>query len=179
MDKINVLPVISKHLETLSNYGEDKRSWSDYCLFLIIPILCGVALAWSGFGFRTDAVNGFLNAFSIFTGLLLNVLILVFTLTGSTSPLNIDVRLRRELLRQVFANICFTILISIVVVCAAIIALAYMKSEPGARTGPVATAVLASFTLNFVLTLLMIIKRMFVLLEKELERTNLQRKSVA
>jgi hypothetical protein len=179
MNKINVLPVVARHLETLSDYGEDKRSWSDYLLFIVLPIMCGIGLAWTGFGFRTDAVNGFLNAFSIFTGLLLNVLILVFTLTGSTSPLNVDVRLRRELLRQVFVNICFTILVSIVVVCAAIIALSYMRSEPGARTGPVATAVLASFTLNFVLTLLMVIKRMFALLDKELERTNPQRKNAA
>ncbi len=100
MNKINVLPVIARHLETLSDYGEDKRSWSDYLLFLVLPAIGGVVLAWLGFGFRTDAVNGFLNAFSIFTGLLLNVLFLVFTLTSATSPLNVDVRLRRELLRQ-------------------------------------------------------------------------------
>jgi hypothetical protein len=179
MSKINVLPVIFRHLETLRDYGEEKPSWTDYSLFLFIPIICGVALAWYGFGFRTDAVTGFLNAFSIFTGLLLNVLILVFTLTGSTSPINIDVRLRRELLRQVFVNICFAIIVSVVVVCAAIVALSYMRSEPGARTGVVATAVLTACTINFVLTLLMIVKRMFFLLDKELERTNPQRKNVA
>jgi formate hydrogenlyase subunit 3/multisubunit Na+/H+ antiporter MnhD subunit len=100
-------------------------------------------------------------------------------LTGSTSPINIDVRLRRELLRQVFVNICFAIIVSVVVVCAAIVALSYMRSEPGARTGVVATAVLTACTINFVLTLLMIVKRMFFLLDKELERTNPQRKNVA
>jgi len=131
MNKINVLPVIARHLETLSDYGEDKRSWSDYLLFLVLPAIGGVVLAWLGFGFRTDAVNGFLNAFSIFTGLLLNVLVLVFTLTSATSPLNVDVRLRRELLRQVFVNICFAILVAIGVVCASIVALSYMRSEPG------------------------------------------------
>ena len=177
MNKINVLPIISTHLDTLSNYGEKKRSRGDLTLFYFLPILGGAVLAFLKFGFRIDAVNGFLNAFAILTGLLLNVLVLVLSLTNPSPTLNVDFRLRRELLRQVFANICVAILVSIAVVCTAIVALSYMKSQPGAQTGPIATFLLASCTLNFVLTLLMVIKRMYTLLDKELERNTPLRKS--
>ncbi len=46
-----------------------------------------------------------------------------------------------------------------------------------ARTGPIVTVLLTACTVNFVLTLLMIIKRMYYLLDKELERNNPLRKS--
>jgi Kef-type K+ transport system membrane component KefB len=177
MNKINVLPIISRHLDTLSNYGEEKRSWVDLTLFYVFPVLGGIVLALLKFGFRIDAVNGFLNAFSILTGLLLNVLVLVLSLTNPSPTLSVDLRLRRELLREVFANICVSILVSVGVVCTAIVALSYMKSQPGAQTGPVATFLLTSCTLNFVLTLLMVIKRMYSLLDKELERNNPLRKT--
>lgn len=179
MNKINVLPVAAKHLETLSNYGEETRSWTDYALFFGVPLIAGGFLVVIGFGFRTDAVNGFLNAFAIFTGLLLNVLVLVFTLAAASTPLNIDLRMRKELLRQVFVNICFALIISVGVVCTAIVALSYMRSNPGAVTGKIATLLLAAFTLNFVMTLLMIIKRMYYLLDKELERSTPHRKTAA
>jgi len=52
MNKINVLPIISTHLDTLSNYGEQKRSWADLTLFYFPPISGGIALAWLKFGFR-------------------------------------------------------------------------------------------------------------------------------
>jgi len=177
MNKINVLPIISKHLDTLSNFGENKRSWSDLTLFYFLPTLGGVVLLFLKFGFRIDAVNGFLNAFSILTGFLLNVLVLLLSFTNPAPTLNVDLRLRRDLLREVFANICVSILVSIAVVCTAIVALSYMKSQPGAQTGPIATFLLTSCTSNFILTLLMVIKRMYTLLDKELERNTPLRKS--
>lgn len=123
-----------------------------------------------GYGYRTDAVNGFLTAFTIFTGLLLNVLVLVFTLASASSPINVDLRMRKELLRQRFVNVCFAIVVAVVLVCTAIVALGYMRSSAGAVTGRIATILLTSCTANFVMALLTIIRRMYFLLDKELER---------
>jgi hypothetical protein len=169
MSKINVLPLVLGHLNTLSDFSGHRR-WRDYVLFFGLPLAVGVLLVAIGFGFRIDAVNGFLYAFSIFSGLLLNVLVLVFTLASASPSLNVDVRMRKEMLRQIFANICFSVFVSILVVCIAMVALSYMRSNSGATTGRGCTILLASLTINFVLTLLMIIKRMYALLDKELER---------
>jgi hypothetical protein len=175
MSKINVTPVIARHIDTLESYG--RTSKSDVLMFFVLPLCVGGVLVYLQFGFRTDAVNAFLNAFSIFTGLLLNVLVLIFTLTSTAPPVGIDLKMRKELLRQVFVNICFAIIVSVAVVCVALVALSYMRSNSGAITGRGATLLLSALTINFVLTLLMIIKRMYALLDKEIERGGSFRKT--
>lgn len=177
MDKIDVRPVIARHVETLSDAGTGRIKWTDIFLFFVLPLLGGIVLVTIRFGFRIDAVNGFLNAFAIFTGLLLNVLVLVFTLAAASSPLNVDLRLRKEVLRQVFVNICFAIINAVAVVCTAMVALAYMRGIPGATTGRIATLLLTAITMNFVFTLVMIIRRMYFLLDKELERAKMVKKA--
>jgi hypothetical protein len=49
------------------------------------------------------------------------------------------------------------------------LALSYMRSNAGATTGLGATMLLAALTSNFILTLVMVLKRMFILLHKELQ----------
>ncbi len=53
----------------------------DIALFFGLPAVVGLTLDLLHFGFRIDAVNGFLNAFAILTGLMLNLLVLVFTIS--------------------------------------------------------------------------------------------------
>lgn len=168
MNKINVLPLAKQHVDTLRDYGAPSRSPVDFILFFVVPVSVGAAITWLGFGFRTDAVNGFLSTFAILVGLLLNLLVLVLTVAIAQAPVSADAKMRRTLLQEIFVNICFAVLVSLVVVATALIALAYMRSEPGARTGKIATFILTSFTVNFILTLLMIIKRMYAAMSKEL-----------
>lgn len=172
MKKIDVRPILVEHVRTLRDQRFGQRvSIVDLLTFFGIPALVAVPLVAVRFGFRTDAVNGILNAFSIFTGLLLNLLVLVFTLASATAPTNLDAQKRKELLLQVFANVCFSLLTAIAVVCVAVITLGYMKSAPGAQSGPLTTCLITYLTLNFVLTLLMVIKRMYVLLRKDMDRS--------
>lgn len=171
MSKINIAPVILAHLRTLRDYRFGNRvSYSDLFVFFIIPIIAAALLISIGFGYRVDAVSAFLNAFSVLTGLLLNLLVLVFTLASAAAPMNMDIQKRKVLLTEIFANVCFCVLIAISVVCTALVSLSYMRSSSGAVTGRAATFLLTLLTSNFVLTLLMIIKRMFVLLNKEIEK---------
>ncbi len=179
MNKLNILPILKGHLNTLQDFRNSSLAIPDLLTFFGLPCIVGVVLVMLKFGFRVDAVSGFLNTFSILTGLLLNLLVLVFTLASAAAPMNMDLRMRKIFLRQIFANICFSILISIAVVVTALISLAYMRSNQGAVTGPAATFVLSSFTASFVLTLLMVIKRMYVLLGKELDTSRVSRRDAA
>ena len=167
-EKADVLPILRAHLETMSSFRDDKLSIPDLCFFFGLPALIGIALPCLHFGFRLDAVTGFLNAFAILTGLMLNLLVLVFTISTSAGE-RPDVQLRKRVLRQVFANVCFCILIAILLTGTALVALSYMRSVSFAQTGPIATFVLASLTLNFVLSLLMVIKRMYKLISTEFD----------
>ncbi len=171
MNKINVFPLAKDHLATLSDYSRNRRSIVDYFLFLVLPVVFGGVIVWFGFGFRSDAVNGFLSTFSILVGLLLNLLVLVLTVASGQAHFSADTKMRKTLLQQIFVNICFAVLVSVVVVITALVALSYMRSEPGATTGKIATFILSSFTVNFMLTMLMILKRMYAAMQREIEKS--------
>jgi hypothetical protein len=170
-DKANVIPIIRAHVETMSSYREEGKSPKDLAFFFGIPTVLGLVLDYFHFGFRLDSVNGFLNAFAILTGLLLNLLVLVFTISMSTAD-RADFQLRKRVLKEVFSNVCFCILVAIIVTGTALVSLAYMRSIPFAQTGPVATFLLTALTSNFVLSLLMVIKRMYKLITTEFDASH-------
>ena len=179
MSKLDITPVLKAHVKTLRDERNNKLSAIDLIIFFLLPFTCAAIVLYLHFGFHADAVNGFLNSFAIFTGLLLNVLILVFTLASSSTPLTIDPRKRKEFLRRVFVNVSFSVVTAIAVVVVAVIALSYMRSNQGAITGPIATFFLVFLTANFVLTLLMIVKQMFILLGTELDRVPIKQDRAA
>jgi hypothetical protein len=169
LNKIDFRPILRAHFATLSDnrFGR-ASSIGDIVVFFGFPVAAAVALVAFGFHFRIDAVNGFLNVFSILTGLLLNLLVLVITLATSKGAQPSNPQSRVRLIREIFANVCFSVLVAVFVVCTALVALSYMRSSPGATTGIGATSLLAALTTNFILNLLMVLKRMYILLNKEL-----------
>lgn len=169
-NKVDLSGVIRGHFATLrdNRFGE-SISYGDLGLFFGLPVLFGCGLLFYHFGFRVDAVNGFLYAFSVLVGLLLNLLVLIVSMPSAKPPSNVNHARRLRLIKEIFANICFAVVVAVLVVCTALGALSYMRSNAGATTGGVATFLLSSLTLNFVLTLLMVLKRMYILLDKELE----------
>lgn len=167
-DKANVFPIIRAHIETLSSFRTGRPRLADLSLFFGLPVASGVALVYLRFGYRVDAVNGFLNAFAILTGLLLNLLILVFTISLTLSD-RADAQVRRRVLREVFVNVCFCIIVAIAATATALVSLSYMRSAPFAETGRASTFLLSFLTINFVLSLLMILKRMYKLIASEFD----------
>ena len=125
LEKINVWPIIASHLDTLRDYGTGKRSAFDWILFFVLPIAVGGIARLKDIQLRTIAVTGLLTAFSIFTGLLLNLIMTVITFLRTTRGSLADgsLQVRKELLRQLAANLAFSILISVAVVAVAITAL--------------------------------------------------------
>ncbi len=170
MRKIDVVPIIRGHFATLTNYREGGLSASDVTFFVGVPVALATVLLLIRFAFRIDAVNGFLNAFAILTGLLLNLLVLVFSLSATAE--RSDASLRRRILKEVFTNVCYCILIAICVVATAIVDVSYMRSIPYAVTGRISTFILSSLTTNFILTLLMIMKRMYKLISSEFDSSS-------
>lgn len=166
LNKSDVRPILKAHLDTLSDFRTETTSRWDIIFFFGIPAIVGLALDLFHIGFRVDAVNGFLNAFAILAGLMLNLLVLVFTISATMTE-KLDFKMRRRVLQEVFTNVCFCILVAIAVTGTALVALCYMRSDPFAQTGYGATFLLSALTLNFVFSLLMIIKRMYLLITTE------------
>src|ERR1700750_462742 len=111
LNKIDIRPILTGHLSTLRDNAFRKGiSRGDLILFGVLPLAGASVVLWVGFRFRIDAVNGFLNIFSILTGLLLNLLVLVLTLPNIKAPDGVDPARRLLLIREIFANICFAVL---------------------------------------------------------------------
>lgn len=169
--KIDVRGIIQDHYRTLvdnrevAEGGPRRASKGDYFLFLGVPVLAALLLHYLKVGLSDEAVNVLITALSIFAGLLFNLLVLIAGLAdrsdmprGPADP--------RPLLREVYANIAYALLVSLV----ALIPLCVyaMVAEGTARI--VATIFAYSFIGHFLLTLLMILKRMHALLTDELRR---------
>lgn len=174
LSKIDVREIVLGHFDTLRDFGTGRPRVSDYLLFVGVPIAIGALVVLTHFGVTVNAVNGILMAFSIFAGLLFNLLVMVLTFLQSSHGSAGDRLLatRKELLRQISSNLSFAILCAVLVVIAAIIVLSLTDS---ARIGAVGSGIILAGSVNVALTLLMILKRMYALLMNEFERSKLNR----
>jgi hypothetical protein len=123
-------------------------------------------------------LNSLLTAFSIFAGLLLNLLLLVLTFSGHEQQPSMLAKMRVTLIKELHDNIAYSILLSIVLVVIAMAEVAKLKMMPDntpAFTGRWMTGVVVFLTLNFSLTLLMILKRIYIILNREIENPFIRR----
>ena len=180
MSKINILRIISAHFDSLRDASTGKHSISDVILFFGAPLLAAAMGWYLGWGLYVDALNAVLAAFAIFAGLLLNLLLLIYTFsTDANHPVALA-KLRLAFVRELHNNIAFAILVSIGIVVVAMVAIGDLKMvapEQPAHTGRVITAILLYLIVNFVLTLLMILKRIHVMMGQELDKPKIRKVS--
>ena len=165
-DKINVNLIVRDHLSTLRNDATKKIGLGDYSLFLLIPILVFISSTWYGVELKENMVTLLISAFAIFAGLLINVLVLIYTvaLRIEDKPHAIyDRTLEIEFLKEIFSNVSFGILLSIVIVF--ILALcATLPSAANVYATGFALLLITEFTFTFIMSL----KRLHILLSNRL-----------
>ncbi|MEX2299479.1 MAG: hypothetical protein WD733_01010 [Bryobacterales bacterium] len=179
MRKINLWRIVQDHAQTLVDYPSKRLSRSDLAVFAGLPIAGGIACAWFQIGFKAEVLDGLLTAFSIFAGLLLNLLVLVFSYTQSSAqtprPIDPKAAIRERLTREIHANVSFAILVSLAMVVCTVVALWLLKhAEQGTpnETGWLLTFLLVTLSINFGLTMMMVLKRMHLLIDQEFELAN-------
>jgi hypothetical protein len=171
LEKINVRSIITNHVNTLWDYGADKRSYSDLLLFFALPVAVAGFAFWRGAQLRAIAVTGLLTASTMFVALLLNLLIMVLAYLRSTEgdPTDQSLQLRKRYLREIAANLSFSILIALSMVGVSITALFQLKKDQD-LIGTVPTFCLMAGAAILVLGLLMILRRMYALILDEFDR---------
>ncbi len=167
--KINILQILRDHWKTLTDGGSNQPSPSDIFVFFVIPIILGITLPCFGILLSDTSVPILLASFSILTGLLFNILVLLFDLirkentSVTTDPaIKAAVQTRLKVLHDTFANISYSVLVGILL---AILCLGGLLDFGFVRK-VISVAVFAGAT-NFVLTLLMVLKRIHALLSEE------------
>ncbi len=172
--KIDVSRIIVAQIRTLRDNRNQKYSIPDLVLFYGVPlVLCGIAphFKWK---FSGDVLNALLAAFSIFAGLLLNLLILVYTFSSQSNHPNALAKTRTAVIKELHDNIAYSILVSIVIVVVTMISVAYLKIDDAVTTPKFTnrwvTGIIIFLTLNFILTLLMILKRIYIMLNQVIDK---------
>jgi hypothetical protein len=156
--KIDVRDIISDHWATIVNANTGKPSLGDVSVFVLFPGLVAAALI-SFDALMTDAViGGIISGLSIFVGLLFNVLVVIFDIVKRDTYVSI----KNDLLKQSLSNIAFSILISLICIVTSIASFVNIQ---------IIKVIFNVFTymllIEFIVCLLMILKRMYKLLMNE------------
>jgi hypothetical protein len=177
--KIDITRIIVAQVHTMRDNSTQRYSIPDLVLFFGLPALLGTVGAYYGWKFNADVLNALLAAFSIFAGLLLNLLILIYTLSSQTEHPSALSRVRTTVIKELHDNIAYSILVSIVIVVVTMITVAYLKMHEHppetAFTARWISATVIFLTLNFVLTLLMILKRIYIMLNQSIDKPFIKR----
>ena len=165
-NKIDVSRILRDHLATLKDYSTGRYQLSDFALFFGTPLVVAGLLTYFR-GIMSETTSLILaTSLSLFAALLFNLLLLVYDNVRKEQKREDGKTLRADFLRQIYSNISFSIFIAIL----AVILLVVTSWDIGVcEIKHALTFITYYLTTLFVLTLLMILKRVHVLLSKEFE----------
>lgn len=157
--KIDVSEIVKDHLKTLVNAKTGRPDFRDIFFFLLAPCLVTALLIFNCVALTSDFVNALIGGLSIYVGLSLNFIALVFDLASKKT---FKTKERKDLIRETVANISVSIFYSIFIIVFSLLAnVSFIKVY--------ATASCYFIIMQFLLTLLMILKRIYKLLTEQLD----------
>lgn len=181
--KIDVTDIIKDHFNTLKVSG--KLTCKDFFIFIILPLLTPILFICKGQNLSDAVVSMLVNFGSIFTALLLSLLMLVYEQQNKIIERNDKKPIpffeaKEKLLRELYSNITFAVSTSMLLVLFSLIhSLAdshtlhlFKEWEFNFKNRfniYVLTPVLLFLSLNTVLTIFMIIKRTYSLLNMKIK----------
>lgn len=167
--KLDVRDIVRGYLKTLRDYRTKEPSYWDIFVFLLVPVVASLFLVCFGITGSEGVVGNIMAAASILAGLLLNLLVLVYDLfdkfpkaeqvrdQAEKSRLNA----RRQTLEEVYSTISYLILVSILVIGFTIA----LGAFDNVYVRHSLAFVLWALCGNFLLSLLMVLKRVYIMLQ--------------
>lgn len=163
---INVSCVIKKHFDTLK---EDAKFRFIFIIFVLIPIVLSSILVWKNKLLTENTVNTLITAFSIFAGLLLNVIFILYDIIGKLGKDASYSEKKKSLIEHLYANSLYALLISTLVLIILIL-VTITEIWKGSDSMLLIFSLVVYFSVgHFLMTLIMIIKRLFILLFTQIE----------
>ena len=176
MSKINIRNIIAAHLNTLRNYDSGRYRPADFILFFILPAMA----AASALFFGAKPGDGLHTSLILFAGLngvaMVGALSLLLNMANdahsNACAQNAYTPVRLKLIVETHANVSYSLLVSFVLATAAVFR-AVVEQHDGqaapASLRQATTFVCIYLTFNLALSLLMVLRRLNVLLTKQLE----------
>jgi len=174
--KINVLDIISGHWNTLKDSSTGKVSKKDIFTFYGLPLALASLFLYNNFSLTDNLTTLLINFSAIFTALLLSVLVLIYDQGEKIDQKDTNAVqvLKKALLEQLYFNICYSMVVSLALIFSC---LAETLSRGKQVYIPInntvvtidfsciiLTPIVVFLTLNLMLTILMVVKRMHTLL---------------
>lgn len=173
--KINVAAIVKGHVSTICD-STGRWLWSDFITFFFLPVVVASLCVSAGFNLTKDLTSLLVNFGSIFTALLMSVVVLV---SGQESkleekaaadrernnPVDVFFNAKIKLLNQLYHNITFSMLCSLLLV---FLCFVFSVSDSYLSKGGswvlaiqhfVLTPLILFVLVSLLLTVLMIVKR--------------------
>jgi len=177
--KVDLSHIVKCHLSTLSKREDGKYRFADVFTFFGIPFLSHLATLVSLVDLNKDVINVVVTASAIFTGLLLNLLVLVYDQKSKTPEVDQEdpdypkVQSKRSLLAELYYNISYATIVAVLLVIFSVVHLiivdkvCFVFSRQIDLSVVLTSPFIVFFGVNLILTLLMVIKRVYALLVNE------------
>lgn len=158
---INIDDIIRKHFETLR---EDANLFYRLLYFVFIPLFVAGLFIYLNKCLNENSANSLITAFSIFTGLLLNIILIIFAIVNNANMSNSKFSsLKLKLLGHLYANSIYALLLSTILLIILIIMVIFGDWNWMLWVKTLSFIIYFGIS-HFVITLLMIFKRLYVLL---------------
>jgi hypothetical protein len=145
--------------------------WKDIILFIILPLTFSFFVTYYGYNFKQQ-VGNLIAATAIFGGFLFNLLAIIY---GQINNIREDAEkenseLKKRFVKEIHTNISFCIVLSLFIVLSLLLTtIDIPKFQFSFLIEKVIIIINYYLMIIFVLTLMMILNRVYVLLKKEAE----------
>lgn len=161
-EKIDIKEIIKCHVGTLKEFRQPNISVNDIKLFFIIPIFISIMLLLN-ITLDDTRVGIIVTVFTIFTGLLFNILAILLAFDNKKVE-----KIDKIFMKEILYNVSFAIVVTIVVLSISILKFITMADW----LNYIFEFVLYYLIVVFIMTLFMILKRLFNLLIRKINQEN-------
>lgn len=179
IEKINIFRIVKDHINTLKDYETGTYYAWDFVIFFIIPLIISIILISYHVTIDRDMANALITSLSIFAALLFNLLLLIYDITRKDAKRDVvkNTKVKTDLLKQIFCNISFSILVSVFAISILLLIFLNMSvnicilerniSITDTQINRILSIAVYYLISSFILTLFMVLKRVHVLLKDE------------
>jgi len=135
--KFSIGKIVRGQLDSMKSYQDKKTDCGEIFILFVIPLISPILQYGLNMRLNGDIVGLIVSAASIFAGLLLNLLVLLYSILNSNERATLEVARNskgnyslgvedikeRELIEYTFYNISFSILISVMIVVSCLVVL--------------------------------------------------------
>ena len=170
LERINITSIIIDHFRTLKSLNQ-KSNWvngKDLLLFIGFPLLFAFFLTYKGYNFKNQLGN-LIAAISIFGGFLFNLLAIIYSQMDKIQKdaLNENDALKEKFVKEIHINISFCIVLSILIVITLLLTtIDFPKFQYDWLVQKCIIGMNYFLMLLFLLTLIMVLNRVYILLKK-------------